>query len=289
MADHKCSFRVLTGLPSRNRVRARFHFGFTLIELLVVIAVIAIVAAILFPVMTSARSAGTKAKCANHLKQLAAASILYADDNNSHFVPAAPDIFDDGAGGLRRWHGARASVTEPFDPKRGPLWPYMGRSSKLKECPLISMLKTLSEDEGAFESGGGGYGYNQNYIGGSYYKNSFSKAANVTPTIGEVRRPSKTVMFTDSAMALSYPEPHLIEYSFCEPPLRIFGGNVSTRHNSPSVHFRHADTATVAWVDGHVSAEKMSFTTPINDYQADNRASSIGWFGPDDNSLFDLE
>lgn len=42
--------------------------GFTLIELLVVIAIIAILAAILFPVMASAREQGRQAKCINNLK-----------------------------------------------------------------------------------------------------------------------------------------------------------------------------------------------------------------------------
>ena len=57
--------------------------GFTLIELLVVIAIIAILAAILFPVMTAAKKRAATVKCLNNLKQIAFALRQYADDNNT--------------------------------------------------------------------------------------------------------------------------------------------------------------------------------------------------------------
>src|SRR5215469_3737723 len=62
--------------------------AFTLIELLVVIAIIAILAAILLPVLASAQERGKRTGCLNNLKQIAGASIMYANDNNDH-VPIA--------------------------------------------------------------------------------------------------------------------------------------------------------------------------------------------------------
>jgi prepilin-type N-terminal cleavage/methylation domain-containing protein len=62
--------------------------AFTLIELLVVIAIIAILAAILLPVLSSAQERGKRTGCLNNLKQIAAGSLVYANDNND-FVPIA--------------------------------------------------------------------------------------------------------------------------------------------------------------------------------------------------------
>jgi len=54
--------------------------GFTLIELLVAIAIIAILAAILFPVFARAREKARQVTCASNLRQLAAAMLMYAQD-----------------------------------------------------------------------------------------------------------------------------------------------------------------------------------------------------------------
>jgi prepilin-type N-terminal cleavage/methylation domain-containing protein/prepilin-type processing-associated H-X9-DG protein len=56
--------------------------GFTLIELLVVIAIIAILAAILLPVLQQAMQRAKATYCMNNMKELQAASIIYASDNN---------------------------------------------------------------------------------------------------------------------------------------------------------------------------------------------------------------
>jgi prepilin-type N-terminal cleavage/methylation domain-containing protein/prepilin-type processing-associated H-X9-DG protein len=54
--------------------------GFTLIELLVVIAVIAILAALLFPVFAQAREKARQSTCLSNQKQIALALSMYAQD-----------------------------------------------------------------------------------------------------------------------------------------------------------------------------------------------------------------
>ena len=280
----------------RNGPQARFasNSAFTLIELLVVVAITAILAAILFPVFSSAKESGKKARCALQLKQLVAASIAYADDYSGRYVPAARDIYNfNPVGGHWRWHGYREKNKTDFDPRRGPLWNYISRSGGLKRCPSAPNLVDLQEFFSAFESGCGGFGYNHLYVGGTYYRNQKPMCAQVASLTSEIARPGRTVMFTDTAMALNNSKDKvkvLIEYSFAEPPYNfaVPGAARLVRTASPAIHFRHDGRVNVGWCDGHVTSEKMSFTSPgKNTYGCDNDAFHLGWFGPDDNSLFD--
>lgn len=64
--------------------------GFTLIELLVVIAIIAILAAILFPVLTSAKETARQATCSSNMKQISQAFQLYLQSWNDTYIQGDP-------------------------------------------------------------------------------------------------------------------------------------------------------------------------------------------------------
>lgn len=115
--------------------------GFTLIELLVVIAIIAILAAMLLPVLSRAKAKGKQASCMNNLKQLSTALTMYVSD---HSVYPYTGNFE--SGGL--WYTS--------------LLPFLGNNKKVLDC--------------AEYKGRSGFWWSQNvifYFGGSYGYNGF--------------------------------------------------------------------------------------------------------------------
>lgn len=68
--------------------------AFTLVELLVVIVIVAILVALLIPAVQSAREAGRRITCANHMKQFALAVANYTSRHGDRLPPVVVQFYD---------------------------------------------------------------------------------------------------------------------------------------------------------------------------------------------------
>ena len=127
--------------------RALRRQAFTLIELLVVIAIIAILAAMLLPVLSQAKGRAQGITCLNNGKQMMTAVLLYTSENNE-FYPPNPD------GGTTlpgyNWCAGQAGIggADEFnpdlikDPVHSLLIANLGGSISLFKCPADTRTGT---------------------------------------------------------------------------------------------------------------------------------------------------
>ena len=108
------------------------------------------------------------------------------------------------------------------------------------------------------------YAYNGYYLsrssGISWPPPTFTAAPATEPAtrrLAEVKTLSQTIAFADSAQV------RLTQFA---PPLFSFEENWildAPSRNFPDVHFRHGDSANVAFLDGHVETRRLNFRVDI--------------------------
>ena len=119
--------------------------AFTLVELLVVIAILAILAALLLPVLSQARGRAQGTACLNNGKQMMTALILYTTDNNE-FFPPNPDGGTTDPG--YNWCAGQAGNggADEFnpdlikDPTRSLLIVDLGGNNSIFKCPADTRM-----------------------------------------------------------------------------------------------------------------------------------------------------
>jgi prepilin-type N-terminal cleavage/methylation domain-containing protein/prepilin-type processing-associated H-X9-DG protein len=238
--------------------------AFTLIELLVVIAIIAILAAILFPVLSNAKAKAQESFCMNNQKQLMLGTTLYMNDNKGLVLPLWI------AQGALDWPNA------PYNPAlfsvQNPLalwWPdnlRMGGESVTREmvdCPSLSQPATLNQG-GSINANlplGIGmnfpeYGWTEPAGSGPFYP--------TVPYPGEstVSHPSQSIVFADAGGISNSNEPDADNWSEVPGSGSVYFRVPSDSYSYPSGDARsvprHLKHVNVAFFDGHAGAIKNS-------------------------------
>jgi len=131
--------------------------GFTLIELLAVIAIVGLLSSLLLPALSRTKHRAMSLQCLNNNRQLALATLLYADD----FVGHLP--YNVGGAGTGRGVGARNNLnwadgildweltsdnTNVTLLTRTGLGPYVGGDAQLYRCPSDKVLSLLQRRAG---------------------------------------------------------------------------------------------------------------------------------------------
>lgn len=187
--------RNRTGLCYNERLWIRKRkpkgSGFTLIELLVVIAVIAVLAAILFPVFAQAREKARQTLCLSNMRQMGLAVMMYAQDYDEALPLAAtsPNLTT-----YLNWHDLAD--------------PYM-RDKRIWICPSANLPDRDSFGKLSCQYGYNAFYLNENVVPANIY--TLNNAPGVA--LAAIQRPAHTVLMADvRGIQGKLPADHLTTY-----------------------------------------------------------------------------
>ncbi len=241
-------------MPSRH---PRPTAGFTLIELLVVIAIIAILAGMLLPALSKAKSKAKGIQCLSSNRQVAIAQKLYIDDHDGTFVflwrnprnPAQP---------------GEPTLADSLVPNAGVIWwpdklvRYVGGNPQSFNCPAL-VLPALQAAGGAASANKMGIAMSHVEFGVTVTEPAVNKVREV-----QVAKPSASIFLSDSAQVSNPAEPNpdlwVERPGFASVYLRPPTDSSFAVVEPTRLVARHNQRAPCGFVDGHAEAMRPSET-----------------------------
>lgn len=246
--------------------------GFTLIELLVVIAIIAMLIGILVPSLNRAKGAARGVVCMSNVRRLSTAMQFYVSNNDDYFPPDR--IRQQGVGiKVGPYIRYRPRWIWYLDHGVGPVINPNRYASEQEFNQALTMdndyflCPSFKHKEYVRSIRNGAYGLNHQYISNTRPAPDGNRYSNYPNRMGNIRRPSITIIIGDSRGAGI---PHGQHAYTMDPPKMAYSKNA--RHFGPKdgsivpeggakkyspADARHLDKANMSFVDGH--AEQLTY------------------------------
>ncbi len=235
-------------LTFRNRDNA-----FTLIELLVVISIIAVLAALLLPALSKAKSQAQNIACVNNLKQLNVCWHLYILDNNDSLVPnnsvaTVTTNGSDGAGAVGvSWCVGKNEATElsPSNIVNGLLYQYNTQPG-IYHCPADQSTAETAAGQPLPQPRQRSYNMSQSVNGYPSYDQELFQTIPMFSKFTQILQPVPSALF----VFIDENEDTILDAEFGMPPANSMYYEQNVWWDMPSN--RHSQGANLSFADAHV-------------------------------------